>query len=369
MKNRTLLTLLCLLLAAVLCFAGCGSQAEETQAPTAAPTEAPATEAPTEAPTEEPTEAPTEAPTVYTNALTGEVLEEAQTTRIFGVTINNIPAALPHIGVSQADLFFEMFVNDYATRGLALYTDITKVERIGSVRSLRYNFTDLAIAYDAVIAHAGGSDEVLGDARRNDIAHINISTDSSTSYSLRDKDRYSNGYAIEHCLFAKGEGLYKHMEEKGYRVTRKTDKDYGLHFTEDGTPEAGEAASKINITFNLKGNKKLTTMTYSEDLGKYIYTQYGKQADSVKEENLEAFENVFVIITKVRNDGVYHVADLLGSGEGYFACGGKIIPVQWHHEAETDAITFTLTNGNPLIQGIGNSYIAIVPTTSTVSYE
>ena len=79
MKNRTLLTLLCLLLAAVLCFAGCGSQAEETQAPTAAPTEAPATEAPTEAPTEEPTEAPTEAPTVYTNALTGEVLEEAQT--------------------------------------------------------------------------------------------------------------------------------------------------------------------------------------------------------------------------------------------------------------------------------------------------
>ena len=89
----------------------------------------------------------------------------------------------------------------------------------------------------------------------------------------------------------------------------------------------------------------------------------------MKEENLEAFENVFVILTKVTNDGVYHVADLDGSGEGYFACGGKIIPIQWHHESETDTITFTLTNGNPLIQGIGNSYIAIAPTASTVSYE
>jgi hypothetical protein len=89
----------------------------------------------------------------------------------------------------------------------------------------------------------------------------------------------------------------------------------------------------------------------------------------VKEENLEAFENVFVIFANVTNQGVYHVADLDGSGKAYFACGGKIIEVQWHHENERDPITFTLADGTPLTQGIGNSYIAIVPLASDISYE
>ena len=110
-------------------------------------------------------------------------------------------------------------------------------------------------------------------------------------------------------------------------------------------------------------------MTYDEELGKYVFTQYGKQIDSVKEEHLEAFENVFVIFTNVVNKDVYHVADLDGSGTAYYACGGQIIEIQWHHEEETDPITFTLTDGTPLTQGIGNSYIAIVPLKSTISYE
>jgi hypothetical protein len=163
--------------------------------------------------------------------------------------------------------------------------------------------------------------------------------------------------------------MYDYAVEKGYKVSHEAEKTYGLNFAEDGTPENGEEAKLINITFNHKGNKKTTTMTYDETFGKYVYTQYGKGIDSVTDKNRETFENVFVILTTVTNKGVYHVADLDGSGDGYYACGGKIVKVKWHHEDPKDPITFTLEDGTPLVQGIGNSYIGICPLKSTVKFE
>ena len=381
MRNKTkviLLILLSVLLVAEAAFLGIRIMAEPeaTAAPTEAPTEAStqtpteaSTETPTEAPTEEPTEAPTEPPVVYRDPLTGEVLEAPLTTRIFGVSINNVPKALPHEGTQTAGMVFEMFINDYATRWLALYTDIRQVEEIGAVRSMRYNFTDLGIAYDAFIAHAGGSNEVIADCNRENLDHLNVDTDSATYYSFRNEKRLSAGYSREHTLFLKGPGLYSKAEKEGYRVTQDENKTYGLNFTENGTPDAGDPAAEIDITFRLDGNTKLTTLTYNEEIGQYIYSQYGKAVPEITDENLDAFENVFIIVTKVTNKGVYHVADLDGSGEGYFACGGVIIPILWHHENPEDPITYTLTNGNPLYQGIGTSYVAVVPTTSTITYE
>jgi hypothetical protein len=152
-------------------------------------------------------------------------------------------------------------------------------------------------------------------------------------------------------------------------VTHEEEKTYGLNFAEDGTPANGEDAKHIDIIFNHKGHTKFSTMTYDENFGKYVFTQYGKGIDSVTDKNRETFENVFVILATVTNKSVYHVADLDGSGEGYYACGGKIIKIQWHHEDPKDHITFTLEDGTPLVQGIGNSYIAICPLKSVVKYE
>lgn len=375
-KTRTiLLVVLSILLVGELVFLAVRNIDFDTPSTTEAVTEAP-TETPTEAPTEAPTEVPTEAPTeplLYSNPLTGEPLAEPLTTRIFMVTINNVPKALPHVGAAQSDILFEMYINGYATRGLALYSDIRNVETIGSVRSTRYNFTDLGIAYDAIVAHAGGSKSVISDANSSDVDHFNIDTSSSTSYSFRDKVRKSAGYSNEHCLFVKGPGLYDKMTEKGYRVTQEEGTTYGLNFAQDGTPANGEDAKMITIDFILKGHSKLTNMTYDEATGRYIYTQYGKTAEDVAEGEEETFKNVFVMKAKVTNktasNVTYHVADLDTSGEGYYACGGKIIPIQWHHEKADEPITFTLTDGTPLEQGIGNSYIAIVPLESDISWE
>ena len=363
------------LLALALLLCACGAPAPATDAttevtqkatatPTAEPTTEPATEATTE-PVTEPTEEVIVEPVEYLyNPLSGEALDAPYVGRVFAVTINNVEQALPHHGISQADIFFEMFINDYATRGLALFSNVEEVESIGSIRSTRYNFTDLALAYNLILCHAGASNEVLGDLYSSGVDNMNV--DGAIGY--RDSYRYDvQDYAWEHCLFLDGEDAIEAAQEKEFDL-EVSDKDYGMIFTEDGTPANGEDAAEVKIVFTLDGRTKNTKMVYDEEIGKYVYHQYGDMMVDENNNEPEAFTNVIVILAETENVGVYHVADLYGEGEGYYACGGKIVKIKWVHEEETDPITFFLEDGTPLQQGIGSSYIAIAPTDSPVEY-
>ena len=135
----------------------------------------------------------------------------------------------------------------------------------------------------------------------------------------------------------------------------------------------GETASKVNINFILKGHSKSTTMVYDNELGGYVYQQYGMTMKDDATGEKECFENVIVIVTvvenKVASGNTYHVADIEGSGSGYFACGGKLISINWKRSGPNAPFSFTLSDGTPLELGVGSSYIAIAPTTSQISWE
>lgn len=361
--------LIALLLIASLILCGCGAGTPAATEATTAPTEAPATEA-TEAPTET-TEAPTEPPVVYRNPLNGEVLDEPYTGRIFAVTISNIRDALPHYGTMEADILMEMWVNGSIIRDLALYTDVSKAEAIGSVRSDRLMFNQIVKMYDAVLADAAGSDQVLNDARNTGVNRMTIDTGDSTDYSYRAKDRvftFKPESKYEHTLFAKGAGLLDFAQKKGFSVTQPADKDYNLHFTEDGTPE-GETANSVNVTFTYRNNKKDTTMVYDESLGKYVYNQYGKVMVVGDTEDPECFTNVIIMLADITRGDVYYTANFTNGGTGYYANGGKIIPITWGCDGEESPFWFKTVDGADLELGVGNTYMAIAPQDSPVTYE
>lgn len=361
--------LIALLLIASLILCGCGASTPAATEATTAPTQAPATEA-TEAPTET-TEAPTEPPVVYRNPLNGEVLDEPYTGRIFAVTISNIRDALPHYGTMEADILMEMWVNGSIIRDLALYTDVSKAEAIGSVRSDRLMFNQIVKMYDAVLADAAGSDQVLNDARNTGVNRMTIDTGDSTDYSYRAKDRvftFKPESKYEHTLFAKGAGLLDFAQKKGFSVTQPADKEYNLRFTEDGTPE-GETANSVNVTFTYRNNKKDTTMVYDESLGKYVYNQYGKAMVVGDTEDPECFTNVIIMLADITRGDVYYTANFTNGGTGYYANGGKIIPITWGCDGEESPFWFKTADGQDLELGVGNTYMAIAPQDSPVTYE
>lgn len=363
MKRFAALTLICCLL-----LAGCGSRQPVPTEPDPLPTTAPApvTEAATE-----PATVPTTEPVVYRDPLNGEILDAPFDGVIWASTVSNIPDALPHVGVTKADILMEMYVNGSIDRCLALFTDLSDVEALGSTRSTRLMFNEIAQHYGAVLTHAGGSNQCLSDADARGLNHYNIDSlmrqgdplQQATAYRDKEYHRY-----IEHNLFAVGPGIMAYAESQGVQISGNPERDYGLRFTEDGTPE-GEDARQISVILTYGGAKKETIMRYDDALGKYIYNQYDQEMHDQITDEAEAFRNVVIMFTNITMDGIYQTADFNAGGTGYFACGGKLIPITWSCESDTAPFRFFREDGTPLEFGQGNTYVAVCTPESPVAWS
>ena len=359
--------LIALMLMLTLLLCGCGAKGEPavTEAPAAVPE---TTAAPTAEPTTEPTTVPTTEPApVYVNPLNGEILDAPFTGRIFANTVSNLADNIPHVGVVKADMLIECYVNmDSVVRCLALFTDIDSVDAIGSTRSTRPMFNAIAQHYDLILSHAGGSDQALKDAKDRGVENFNIDAwaVASTGASYRDKERKG---AYENTLYGIGSGIKAYAEAQGYPMT--LERDYGFSFTDDGTPAEGVEAKDISITLTYKKAKKETRMVYDESTGKYAFNQYGQVMTDLKTEEVEAFRNVIVMYADITTTGIYHSADFTAGGTGYFACGGKLIPITWSCAGDKEPFRFFTESGEPLELGRGNTYMAICTPESPVVCE
>lgn len=367
--------LFALFLVMCLMFSGCAMfGAKPTEPPvTEMPAEAPVTEAPsTEAPVTEPptTEPPTEPAPVYTNPLNGKTLDAPYCGRIIAMPISNVSYALPHYGTMQADILMEMWVNGSIIRDIALFSDPSNVPQVGSIRSVRMMFNQIVRMYDAILLDAGGDDRVLSQSQQWNLDRVNIDTGvgNPKPYSFRDMDRtftFNPSSKLEHCLFINGAGVKDLCEAKGFRTTQSPDKDYFLRFVEDGTP-AGTDANSITVTFTYQNNRKDTTMVYDPQLKKYVYNQYGEAMIDGATGEPECFNNVIVMLADITTNSIYYVGDFVSGGDGYYACGGKIIPITWYADDKTSPPRFFDYNGKPLELNAGNTYIAVAPKDSPV---
>lgn len=359
-----------LILSLLLC--ACGEQPVETLPTTAAasvPTTSPAAQPTETTQTAETTTPETEAATVYRHPLTGEILDAPFVNRLVAVSTNNVPQALPHIGTSQADILYEYLVEGSATRCLAIYSDVGSVPKLGSIRSARTYNADIAYSYNAIFVHVGGSPMGMDRVRELDMDDLDGITGAANDYFYRDKDRLAAGYDLEHTMVLDGPDAVTFAEQLNYATTVDPNTTYGLNFAEDATPADGEDANQITIWFQPDG--KSTTMTYDADDGLYYGTEYGLDFEDENTDKLVGFKNVFVLSadTWVGSDGVHRFMELNGEGDGYFATNGKLVPIKWHHEKDEDPFTYTLTDGTPLVQSVGTSYIAITALRGSIEHQ
>lgn len=343
--------LLCLILTLSLLLCGCAGQdaMEET------------TEAVTETTVvTEPTTVPTEPP-VYRNPLNGQILEEPYTGRVFAHTITNTQDALPHVNAVKADILVEAYVSRGVVRCLGLYTNIGEVEAIGGTRSTRLLFNQIAHIYDAVLIHGGGFGMVLEDADGKGLDHFNV----DSLYRQRDplaqkvayRDKQYRRYA-PNDLFGYGPGIVEYVEAQGVRMTQPEDKQYYLNFVDDATPVDGEIADEVIIYYGF--NTKNTVMKYNPSTKKYEYNQYMKLMTDQITGEVEAFNNVLILKADIYENYIYSEATFQCGGTGYYACGGRIIPIVWECEGGDTPFRCMTLDGEPLNVNVGNTYMGII---------
>ncbi len=309
-----------------------------------------------------------EVPEVFLNPLTGlPVEEDISALRPYAVMINNIKKANPQVGISAADIIYEVCVEGGITRMMALYQDFADTDVVGSIRSARHYFIELAEPYDSIFIHAGGSKQAYSAISENKTDNID-GVNGKSEVFYRDAQRKSKmGY--EHSMMLSTEKVASHLETKNIRALHDDGFEINMTFAEDAAPLNGLAANSIDVYF---GGSKHTIFEYNADEKVYYANQYGKAYTDGGNDTQVSVSNVLVLFAPtslIPGDTAGRLnIDLTGSGEGYFACGGKYIKILWEKSGPSSQFEYKLEDGTKLVFNAGKTYINVVPTGNSIKF-
>lgn len=302
-------------------------------------------------------------PEYAVNPLTGlENLDpEKANNRPVAITVNNLSQAQAvQTGVGKADIVYETEVEGGITRLVAVYQDTTKVEKIGTIRSARYAFVDIALGHNAIYVHHG-QDSFHAPALLNKVNRLVIGTNNGGV-------RISNGLASEHTLYGYGEGIWNSIVNAGFNTKTESTKTWQNFADEKKSVRHSTAATSVSVPFSTSYK---TTFNYDAANGNYKRFFNGVERKDYYTGESVTFKNVFVLYTTIRNysncspstcKGT-HREILLNSGEGYYFVNGTYTPIKWSKGSAYSGFKFTNSDGTPLTVNPGNSWVCIADKT------
>lgn len=292
-------------------------------------------------------------PKFAVNPLTGEenLDPEKANDRPVAVMVNNITVAQSvQTGLNDADIVYETYAEGGITRLMAVFKDIGAAGKIGTVRSARISYVELAQGHNAIYTHAGWDPAFAAPyIKNNKINHIDLNSGKTAAYGYRTK----NGLSSEHTLYTDGEKLKKAVSELGYESKLSSNENWQNFSASKVTPSGG-AANTVNVPMSTSNPTKFI---YNAETGKYTRNiKSGAQKDYVTKEPIE-FTNVLVLFTSVKLLDEKHVKEDLSSGTGYYASAGGYVPVNWSKGSATSPLKITNTDGSPIEYNVGNSWV------------
>jgi len=288
----------------------------------------------------------------------------AVSARPVGIMINNIKTATPQAGIGSADLLYEIEVEGDITRMMAVFANPADVPEIGSIRSLRHDFIDLAGAFGAIVVHFGGSYAAYDQVMIQKTDHID-STNADFAYWRDANWRASRGY--EHSVKTTGENLLKAIDKLGISDQNTNGNRAWFYFqpSADIVPATGGSAVKATAPFS---NYAVATFTYDSTSKAYKKGQFN--ADQIDESTGKALEftNVLLLQTTVTqfNGDILKEYDL-SSGSGYYLTGGTYEKITWEKGGTLQPWIFTRADGSELTLNRGKIYIGVLRNTKTIT--
>lgn len=365
MKSKIfkILSIVMVLTLIVTCFASCkGKEYDKTGEVSSTATTEPATE------------------TIPKNLspLTGlEISESAIGNRPIAIMVENSPDARPQWGLSTPDIVLEGVVEGGITRMMWIYSDVTKIPKVGPVRSARHDYVEIAYGMNAVFAHWGGSNQAydllrtLANQGYVDIDGKVLGTNGNESnkgyYFFKDP---SHSSATEHCGYTNGSYLQAAMDAKGISAeqTKENWAPFTVIINGERNPYAGSATAgscqSITVTFS---SDYKHTFKYDATTG--LYNNFMNSSPMLDGNNNKqmAVKNVIVMYANVdgyktsnANDKKLREWDL-SSGEGLYITNGYGEQITWKKGDKSSPLKFYGQDGKELTVNKGQTWIGVVP--------
>lgn len=296
------------------------------------------------------------------NPLTGtDGFDESQLgKRPVAIMINNAPAARPQWGLCSPDIVFEGLVEGGASRMMWVYADINDIPKVGSVRSARHDFLEIAEGMDALFVHWGGSDLAYNAIKARNVDDIDGITYAET-YFFRDKSR---GVAIEHTGYTTGEALKKAVSKLERRTQAKSGYTSLFTFEKPDVPRmlSGGSANSVSFSFSSAGSY---AHKFEYDAKDSLYYNYIGGAPMTQDGGKQmAVTNVLLLYCSVTStgDSSGHMEMDLSGGSGVYLSNGTQEKITWKKGGPSRSLKLYGADGSELSLNAGKSYVGLVPT-------
>lgn len=291
--------------------------------------------------------------TLVPSPLTGvEVTKDLAERPVVATVVENSPEARPQSGLIEAGTVYEFLVEGGITRFVALHQE-QMAEKVGPIRSLRTQFIDVILGYNAGIAHDGGDPKALVDFAQlagRDLAGGGI--------YWRSIDRWA-----PHNEYTSGERAYEYMYKKGYNSSK-----YDAWQRKEDAPLETPTAS--NITIAPSSFLYQVDYKYNPDANTYTRSMAG-QLHKDKETAKNITPKVVIAIRaphRIVDAAGHQGIDLVGTGEAWIFQDGGVTKGSWKKSSRSTNFNFVDSEGKAIKLNTGQAWVTVIPTDRTVEY-
>lgn len=300
---------------------------------------------------------------MYRSEITNEWIDESlKNQRPIAVMVDNEKTALPHYGLTEADVVYELMnstANGRITRFMAVVKDWGKIQQFGSVRSTRPTNIMLAAEWNAVLCHDGGPFYI------DDWIAKKYSANFSGGFS-----RINNGKSREFTEYICAGDLDKKFSNSNYS-TEYNEYYPGQHYifsnSEIDLSANGNAFDCTEIELPFPHNS--SRLEYNASTGTYDYYEYGKAHTDPQHGNAQlTFKNLLIQDTTFAqlDPNGYLIYNVIDPGRNaYYITNGKAVEVKWIKPGESEPTIYVdKQTGEQIEINTGKTYVALVPSDS-----
>lgn len=278
--------------------------------------------------------------------------------RPFAIMLAGDLEAWPLSGISEADLVVEMpVVIDGITRYMAVYV-CNGPKEIGSIRSARHDFISLAMGFDAIFAHWGGSHFALDKLDNKIMDNVNgLYLDGSVFYR-------KPGLSKPHDGFTTIERLEDYSKRMGYRLTNEF-AGYQFYDEENPSDKDGEITIEYPNIYKVDYKYEAKTNSYLRSKGDK------KDKDNLNKQQISAKNVVIMYAASRQIDGQYNDVNIDGEGDAIVYHNGWEIKGKWKKDGGDlkSKLYFYNESGEEIKFAPGQIWIQVVQPNQNVKWK